>query len=849
MEEFHLPSHLIKNIDKLGNYKYKYRHNTLIAFDEDAIKVLSHSMTLLEPTEAPSIEFSREIEYYPSKKIDDAFIFRSGVYSINNTASRTYFGKRKYSSNISLFQMDWIDKETKINFDAQIICHVDTTSSTKDDLLIILTDENDLYFYNISIDMTIYKKNISAYLNNEALNSVDMFVADYKDILGVHLNKKTLILFNLNEIENSLVVDSFNNKIIAINMILHTNSIIITIQNIYENEVQIQFNILKMFNDSEQLSVCSEPEQVDTLECVIDDFLVIDICFLHETNNMLILSKSHDHNINLHLLWIEVIGQEIKPVLTQINSKHLSSVDDHISWGKINHDSIWYSGPGQFSVNAELFIADKLKFLVYEFSNVNQKQAEKFNPELILNSIEIPEHISNKISNISEIDFSSDSDFDAFLQIGNLEYFGAELLKKDLEQYKYNLAKLKDWLDKKLEEFLSHIQPDDSQHTLKEKLKYLSSLETIYRYISYRRTIEAERNKCLRKMDKLSNSDIKDIQKIDIKAEEVAQIKQWVWYFSLITKHNVFLSFQNKSKSITKVMELKRSSKKSHYSQRFDNIEKKYIHFKDLFIDIIIKESGVEAKYPFESNQDLFRFMTTNVSKNTMDFVMIYFLLDIYGLEVFEIEVGQAIEEVEDFREYLAYWLVDYSYAEYQSLNIISENFNKCLECINHPYSNNIEYIGAILQSFHELSSVRNSKLLGSEFQIFLKEKFSIGSSGNINDLGYYRENDLTILIYNLWKYENYSQAYLILNSKQEDQYFNSAFFILAYSLIKNNRLIDLINYDLTEKQKELLYKLLENEWLVRAIMLYLTNFNIVGIKMFYFTVSWIQRLCKIHKI
>ena len=253
-----------------------------------------------------------------------------------------------------------------------------------------------------------------------------MYTADYKDILGVHLNKKTLILFNLNEIENLLVVDFFNNKIIAINMILHTNSIIITIQNIYK--MKCKFNSIHWKN-SKILSnyVCSELEQVDTLEYVVDDFLAIGVCFLHETNNILILSQSHDQNINLHLLWIEVIGREIKPGLTKINSMHLLSVDDHISWGKINHDNIWYSGPGQFIVNAELFITDKLKFLNYEFSNVSQKQAEKFNPELILNSTEIPTRISNKISNISEINFSSDADFDSFLQIGNLEYFGAKL--------------------------------------------------------------------------------------------------------------------------------------------------------------------------------------------------------------------------------------------------------------------------------------------------------------------------------------------------------------------------------------------------------------------------------------
>ena len=687
--------------------------------------------------------------------------------------------------------------------------------ANKDDLLIVLTDDKQLHIYNITFDATIYKESIENYLNKQALRSAEIFAADYKNIFALHLNKRDLVLFSLSDSETPLIVDSFMKTIFSVNQILNSNFAILVTQNLSENQTQIQFTTIKMFKDYELSSVCSESDLPASLEWVIEDSVVIDVCHLHETNNILILTKSSDHNINLHWLWIEVMGEEIKPTLTKITSKHISPVDDHITNGKINHDSICYIGPGQFSVTAELFIGEKLKFLYCEFTNADQKLNEKLDPKLVIESMDVPPNISENLQNVLNIDFSSPAELDILLQNGNLEQFGANILAKDLDWYKYNLKQIQEGLDKKLNSYLSNIQTDESLQTLNQKLKYLSSIETIYKFIYYRKKLEADRTKNLLRMDNFSKAGIKDIYCIDTKIEEISLIKQCVRYFSLISKHNVMQTFNIKLNSIAKTFALKKRSKSMHYDNCFDNFEKKLIYKRNLFIEIILKESENDIIYPFESSKDLHKFMTLSWSKDTMDFVMIYFFLDIYGIDIFELEIGQEITEIKNYREYLAYWLIDNSYAEYRNSEALDTNSSKCIEWINHPDSNNIEYIGSILQSLHELKCDKFSKILGSQFYTFLKDKNHTDSTGYIQDLSFYKENDLTIFVYNLCKFKNYSQAYIVLNDKQSDPSFNTAFIMFAYSLIKNFKLLELLNFSFNEVQINLLSKLFKNEALV----------------------------------
>lgn len=259
-----------------------------------------------------------------------------------------------------------------------------------------------------------------------------------------------------------------------------------------------------------------------------------------------------------------------------------------------------------------------------------------------------------------------------------------------------------------------------------------------------------------------------------------------------------------------------RNKKHLFYSDCFDEFEKKLIYRRNLLVSIILKEAGTECIYPFESLKDLFQFMTSSVSKPTMDFVMIYLLLDIYGLEIFDLEIGRDITEINNYREYLAYWLIDCSYAETKNKEALDKYLAKCIEWINHPDSDNdIEYIGFILQSLHELKAVQYSKVLGSEFQIFLKQKYHADNTGYIQDLSFHKENDLTVFIYTLWKFKNYNQAYLVLNESQNDLSFNSAFIIFAYSMLKDHKLLELLNFSFNHKQRNLLTKLFKNEELV----------------------------------
>lgn len=60
MEEVHLPSHLVEELEQARNYRLKYRDNTLIAFDNQHIRVLSDFQSLLENSEAPLQTFHKD---------------------------------------------------------------------------------------------------------------------------------------------------------------------------------------------------------------------------------------------------------------------------------------------------------------------------------------------------------------------------------------------------------------------------------------------------------------------------------------------------------------------------------------------------------------------------------------------------------------------------------------------------------------------------------------------------------------------------------------------------------------------------------------------------------------------
>ena len=61
MEEIHLPSYLIDELEELRNYRYKYaNNNTLIAYDHEHIKIVSDIQRILENSEAPYQSFHKE---------------------------------------------------------------------------------------------------------------------------------------------------------------------------------------------------------------------------------------------------------------------------------------------------------------------------------------------------------------------------------------------------------------------------------------------------------------------------------------------------------------------------------------------------------------------------------------------------------------------------------------------------------------------------------------------------------------------------------------------------------------------------------------------------------------------
>lgn len=115
MEEFHLPSHLIENIAEMNDFTFKHKHNTLLAFNSKMLKVLSHHFHVIGQSEAPLMGFSRVCELTPKNSISDAFIYRSGVYSVHRPQSNSLFSKWTDSSSISMFNLDEIADEYVIN--------------------------------------------------------------------------------------------------------------------------------------------------------------------------------------------------------------------------------------------------------------------------------------------------------------------------------------------------------------------------------------------------------------------------------------------------------------------------------------------------------------------------------------------------------------------------------------------------------------------------------------------------------------------------------------------------------------------------------------------------------------
>lgn len=421
------------------------------------------------------------------------------------------------------------------------------------------------------------------------------------------------------------------------------------------------------------------------------------------------LTKSAHHKISLYLLTLEKAGSGYSSKLVEIETKHLSRVDEHISSAHILANSLTLTD-SKLSVNVELFIKEKLKFVIFEFSNLNLKFKEKTQQELLFSSLDVPDNIADMVKHQSNPDVLNDVEIDSLLATGQLERVGAEVVAKDHGEFKHNLSNLKRFIDKKLESLVQHVESAVTENYFTEKIAYLESLEKLCKFVSSRRELEVARNREIRGDRNDRKEDRLDLEMLYAKIDEIVLMKTRVRYLLILTKFNVIANFQIKCQQITKEFEFRKLKKAEKYENCFDAVERKYINSKDMLIEKILKSSKAETKYPFASKEDVFLFMSQSVTKSALDFVMIYLLLEIFGYKEFNFDIVHSLGEVENLNECIAYWMIDSCYSLSDTTEVKSK-LDKSLRCFNELESNEIELSGLVLQAYLEIGLKKYSQL------------------------------------------------------------------------------------------------------------------------------------------
>ena len=103
---------------------------------------------------------------------------------------------------------------------------------------------------------------------------------------------------------------------------------------------------------------------------------------------------------------------------------------------------------------------------------------------------------------------------------------------------------------------------------------------------------------------------------------------------------------------------LRKKNKKTIHNKSFNPygiFKKEY----PLFIDLILEEANLSGVYPFKDNHEVFNFMSKNITISTLNFTMLYTILDLFENSNMDIALREEISKIEEWKEYYAYWIAD----------------------------------------------------------------------------------------------------------------------------------------------------------------------------------------------
>jgi len=197
---------------------------------------------------------------------------------------------------------------------------------------------------------------------------------------------------------------------------------------------------------------------------------------------------------------------------------------------------------------------------------------------------------------------------------------------------------------------------------------------------------------------------------------------------------------------------------------------------------------------------------------------MIYTILDIFGENNLDQKLKEELEGIQGWNEYFAYWAAD-NLMRHINVDEIS-NFattNDLASEAVHKIINQgeIEYPDVLLQAFQSINLEKQVTLLRGCISLFLSTSqynISGGYTGNLKSLKINR-NKFPLLIYSHCLSGNYKQAEVLLKlQEKQDMNTDFAFTIYANFLFKKHKGNYLIDSQLSEKQKRIIWNMLEND-------------------------------------
>jgi len=307
-------------------------------------------------------------------------------------------------------------------------------------------------------------------------------------------------------------------------------------------------------------------------------------------------------------------------------------------------------------------------------------------------------------------------------------------------EFKYNLMMLKSFLDRKYNDILDSIDSQCSLDFLSSSERYIISLERIIKAILERRKQEIAIKTSQLGLKEMSEGDRKDLEAIEQEIESKALLRKRVFYMQLFVRFKVVQRFDQTKEKVQAGFESGKHYKHILYKKTFEKFGQRglrcgsrgqdandgmlLIKNKPLFIQLIMRDAGVQTAYPFQGKQELFGFLSEIMSPATMDFMILYLLLDIFGTSILEPDskMLREIKNLPAFGEFVAYWYIDNAFRiTDESSNEIAKNLTASLKYLFYENDYEIQYSAEILQAFHELDSEPHIDILRGASDFLIK--------------------------------------------------------------------------------------------------------------------------------